>query len=236
MDLIEVSSNQNRHPWELSRTRSILRILQKIKLKENILDIGCGDSYFDRRLAEHFPETTVYGVDINLKQELHEDRVHALKSTEHLPDCKFDCILMMDVLEHIEDDTAYLTDIIKYLKPDGKVIITVPAFMKLYSLHDRELHHYRRYEHKRLNNVITESGLVEESWSYFYFSLIIGRLLTMNRTENLSGWNRNEKNIMTKFVKGVLNADFDVLTFLSRLGIHLPGLSLLSICGLERGK
>ena len=233
MDLSEVSNNQNRHPWELSRTRSILRILERMPMEGNVLDIGCGDSYFDRRFAERFPSVQVYGVDINLQKELHDCNVHAVNSLEYLPKCKFNYILMMDVLEHIEDDAAYLTDILKYLAPNGKVIITVPAFMKLYSLHDRELRHYRRYEHQSLLRVIEKSGLVEERWSYFYFSLIIGRLVTMNRTENLSGWNYTETDLKTKIVLNVLNADFDILTFLSKCGIHLPGLSLLSVCKLK---
>ncbi len=230
MDLSEVSENQNRHPWELSRTRGILRVLDKLQIKGNVLDIGCGDSYFDRRMAERFPDVQVYGVDIYLQEELHEDRVHAVSSLERLPDCQFDYILMMDVLEHIEDDAAYLTDILRFLKPDGKVIITVPAFMKLYSLHDRELHHFRRYEHRGLHEVIRKSGLQEEKWSYFYLSLIVGRLLTMNKTENLSNWEHSAKDLKTRLVTSILNLDFDVLTVLSKIGIHLPGLSLLSVC------
>ena len=235
MDLIEVSENQNRHPWELSRTSRILKVLKKFHIKGRVLDIGCGDSYFDRRLAGEFKNIQVYGVDIYLKKEIHEERVHAVNSLEHLPDCKFDCIIMMDVLEHIKNDKKYLTGILSYLKPDGKVIITVPAFMKLYSLHDRELRHYRRYDHGSLYRVIKKSGLTEIKWSYFYLSLIIGRLMTLNSTQNLSGWNHPEKSLKTKIVKTVLNIDFDVLYFLSRFKIHLPGLSLLSICRLKNG-
>ena len=203
-------------------------------IRGKVLDIGCGDSYFDRQLANLFKDITIYGVDIYLKKEIHEERVHAVNSLEYLPDCKFDCIIMMDVLEHIKNDTEYLTNILKYLKPDGKVIITVPAFMKLYSLHDRELRHYRRYNHTSLHKVIINSGLTEIKWSYFYFSLIIGRLLTMNRTENLSGWKHSEKSFMTNIIKSILNADFDVLYLLSQLNIHLPGLSLLSVCRLKK--
>ncbi len=233
MDLSEVSANQNRHPWELSRTRGILRVLDKLHIKGMILDIGCGDSYFDRRLAENFPDVQVYGVDIYLLEELHEERVHAMNSLEHLPECQFDYILMMDVLEHIEDDAAYLTDVLSFLKPDGKVVITVPAFMKLYSLHDRKLHHFRRYEHRGLHKVIRKSGLQEEKWSYFYLSLIIGRLLTMHKTEALSSWQHSAKDFKTRLVTSILNLDFDVLMVLSGIGIHLPGLSLLSICSLK---
>jgi len=178
MDLIEVSDNQNRHPWELSRTAMMLRQLKKLGIHGNVLDIGCGDSYFDRRLSEENPELDIYGVDIFLEKEMHEGRVHALSSLDHLPDIKFDYIIMMDVLEHIEDDRGYLRDILRLLKKDGTVFITVPAFMSLYSLHDEELKHFRRYNHKQLKEVTVSAGLKEKKWSYFYFCLIPLRLLT----------------------------------------------------------
>lgn len=54
MDLSEVGNNQNRHPWELSRDRGILRVLEKMPMEGNVLDIGCGDSYFDRKFAVRF--------------------------------------------------------------------------------------------------------------------------------------------------------------------------------------
>ena len=229
MDLIETSDNVNRHPWELSRTQKVISKLKKLGIKGNVLDIGCGDSYFDKRLAEAVPDVTVYGVDIFLTDEIHSERVHAVNSLEKLPDVRFDFILMMDVIEHIEDDIGYVKDIVNKLKDEGTVFITVPAFMSLYSLHDKELRHFRRYNHKQLRAVTEAAGLEEAFWSYFYFCLIPLRLLTMNKTENLSGWHESEKSFKTRFVKGVLNIDFSVLSALSHIFIHIPGLSLMSV-------
>lgn len=235
MDLIEVSENPNRHPWELSRTSCIIQVLRSLNIHGNILDIGCGDSYFDHNLLKEDPELCIYGVDIFLKDEdeINDENLHTVNSLDKLPDIKFDCIIMMDVLEHIEDHKEYLTNIVKRLKNDGTVFITVPAFMELFSLHDEELKHFRRYNHRELMEVINAAGLKETKWSYFYFSLVIGRLLTMNKTENLSGWNKSADSLSTKFVTWVLNADFKVLYALSKIGIHLPGLSLMSICKIK---
>jgi SAM-dependent methyltransferase len=236
VDLIEVSNNENRHPWEISRIKCILTQLKKFKIQGTILDIGCGDSYFDKCLIKSEPNLTIYGVDINLTNEFHKKNLHALNSLNHLPNIKFDFIIMMDVLEHIEDDKSYLENILKLLKPEGIVFITVPAFMRLYSLHDKELLHYRRYEHKKLHEMITACGLKEVKWSYFYFSLIIGRLITMNKTENLSSWQRSADNFITKFITAVLNLDFKILSTLSNIGIHMPGLSLMSVCCINQNK
>lgn len=236
MDLIEVSQNVNRHPWELSRTKCIINELKALRLHGKILDIGCGDGYFDRQLVKDFPGIEVYGVDINLENETTEGNLHFLNSLESLPEGQFDFIIMMDVLEHIKNDAEYLSELMTRLKSSGKLLITVPAFMKLYSLHDRELRHYRRYEHKRLSRVLKKCGLIEKSWSYFYLSLILARLLTINSTQNLSGWYHSEKALKTRLVSFVLNADYSVLRFLSKTGIHLPGLSLLSICEKKQKK
>ena len=234
MDLIEVSDNQNRHPWELSRTAMVLNQLKKLKIHGNVLDIGCGDSYFDKRLLKEHPDLHIYGVDIYLENEMHNGNLHALNSLDHLPDIKFDYIIMMDVLEHIEDDKGYLKNVLMRLKKDGTVFITVPAFMSLYSLHDEELKHFRRYNHKQLGEVTKSAGLDEKRWSYFYFCLIPLRLLTKNKTENLSGWQKSEKEFSTRFVTWVLNTDFRFLNVLSRICLHIPGLSLLSV--LKPGK
>jgi len=236
MDLIEVSNNTKRHPWELSRTKCIIKELETLGIKGKVLDIGCGDGYFDRKLIEKFPDIEVYGVDINLEHESNEGRLHFLNSLDSLPACQFEYIIMMDVLEHIKDDAGYLRQLLLKLKDNGKLLITVPAFMRLYSLHDRELRHYRRYEHKRLHRVLKKCGLIEKNWSYFYLSLIFGRLLTINSTQNLSGWYYSEKALKTRLVSFVLNTDYSVLRILSKVGIHLPGLSLLSICEKKQKK
>lgn len=137
---------------------------------------------------------------------------------------------MMDVLEHIEKDSEYLRLIKNKLQDNGIILITVPAFQSLYSLHDKELKHFRRYNHKELYTIIKRSGLIESKWTYFYLSLIFGRIITKNKTENLSSWNKSEESILTKLITWVLNTDATILSSLSKIKLHLPGLSLLSIC------
>lgn len=170
-----------------------------------------------------------------MKSEFHDKNLHAVTSIESLPDIKFDFILMMDVLEHIEDDKAFLAKIVQErLAGNGFVFITVPAFMSLYSLHDKELRHFRRYNHKQLNTLIENCLLKEFYWSYFYFSLVFARLLTKNKTENLSSWRKDEQNFVTRYFVAFLNADFVFCRLLSKIGIHIPGLSLMCVCKKEK--
>ena len=55
LDLSEKTESSFRHPWELSRTEIILRELKKLNISGNVLDIGCGDAYFDDMLLKRFP-------------------------------------------------------------------------------------------------------------------------------------------------------------------------------------
>lgn len=197
-----------------------------------MLDIGCGDSYFDHELLRTFSGIEVYGVDIFLKNDelLKEEHCTTVNSLDSLPDEKFDLILMMDVLEHIKYDKQYLKTIQNRLADSGTLFITVPAFQSLYSAHDAKLHHYRRYNHKSLHKAVIAAGLKEMRWSYFYLSLILARLASMKNQGTLSSWNRSKDDFVTRAVEWTLNIDFAVLNSLSKIGLHLPGLSLMSIC------
>ncbi len=236
MDLTEVAEIKGRHPWELSRAECITKEIQKLGLRRSVLDIGCGDGYFDRGLLARFPEIrTLYGLDIYLKRSYDDGRGHYINNPDDLPGEKFDLILMMDVLEHIEDDKAYIQTVKEHLNDNGVIVLTVPAFMRLYSLHDKELKHFRRYDRHMLKNVFNGSGLKIKSMSYFYLSLVVMRLITINKSENLSMWKYDEKSVKTKLVKTILNADYAVLRFFSRFHIYIGGLSLLAIIEPDKG-
>jgi SAM-dependent methyltransferase len=64
---------------------------------------------------------------------------------------RFDTILYIDVLEHIEDDKSELTRAVRLLRPGGRLIILAPAHQALYSRYDQALGHYRRYDRRKLS-------------------------------------------------------------------------------------
>lgn len=72
---------------------------------------------------------------------------------------RFDSIVMVNVLEHIEDDAESLVRLREALRPGGRLVLYVPAFMLLYSKFDREIGHYRRYRKPGLTALLRESGL-----------------------------------------------------------------------------
>ena len=155
---------------------------------------------------------------------------HYVNSYDAVKGKKFDFVLLMDVLEHIENDVLFMESLKQYLKKDTVVFLTVPAFQRLFSFHDMQLRHFRRYDFQELHKKLKKSGYEVEDYSYFYLSLIFLRIISRRKTHNLGMWNWPESNLVTVAIKWCLNMDYRVLRFLSNKGIHVGGLSLLVIC------
>lgn len=88
----------------------------------------------------------------------------AAKYPEH-----FDTVYSVDVMEHIEDDKAYLNQCFELLKPGGACIVLVPALQYLYSSLDKSIGHYRRYDKKMVRRLVEGTGFQIEKMSYNNF-------------------------------------------------------------------
>jgi 2-polyprenyl-3-methyl-5-hydroxy-6-metoxy-1,4-benzoquinol methylase len=82
----------------------------------------------------------------------------------------FDSIVAMNVVEHIEDHELAIANCYKLLKPQGHVIILVPAYQWLFNKFDVGLEHFRRYTKKRLINLISKNNF--EIMHSQYFNLV----------------------------------------------------------------
>ena len=69
---------------------------------------------------------------------------------QDLPGRRFDTILYIDVLEHIEDDHAEMRRAAAHLKPGGAVIVLSPAHQWLFTPFDAAIGHFRRYSKRTL--------------------------------------------------------------------------------------
>src|SRR6185503_570835 len=78
-----------------------------------------------------------------------------------------DAICFFDVLEHLEDDAAALRGAASNLAADGLVLATVPAYKWLWTSHDSEHHHFRRYTTERLGAAFRAAGLTTVQLGYF---------------------------------------------------------------------
>ena len=79
----------------------------------------------------------------------------------HLPfrNAAFDCVVAMDVIEHIEDDSAALRNIARLLSPGGHAVLIVPAHRWLFGTLDRFLGHFRRYSLGQFDELLRGVGL-----------------------------------------------------------------------------
>lgn len=249
MDINEVSKDmKNRHPWELSRTKCILKSMEQYlsdsnqELSRKYLNIGAGDMYYDYILMEKYKKDRLYAVDIGYSgTDSESDKIQKFNYLEEIQANNFDYALMMDSLEYMEDDVAYLKKLNDKLKPGSYIFFTLPAFQKLFSQHDVIVKQLRRYDIKSFSQVINEIPqikIVEEH--YFYFSLLCVRYL--QKCLHLSidpehkvttGWKFNERSLITRLVTGLLNLDFELGLFLSKHGICVPGLSMFVVCRKE---
>lgn len=84
---------------------------------------------------------------------------------------RFDVICAFEVLEHIEDDHAALTQWMSWLKPGGQLLLSVPAHMKLWNARDEWAGHVRRYERDSLMALFKRAGLEIRKFECYGFPL-----------------------------------------------------------------
>ena len=79
----------------------------------------------------------------------------------------FSAVTCLDVLEHLENDSGLLAEMVRVCKPGGFILVTVPAMPFLWSSHDEALHHKRRYVKKQLLNRIASLNCTVTRSTYY---------------------------------------------------------------------
>jgi len=141
----------------------------------------------------------------------------------------FDVITALDVIEHIDDDVGSLKAMHSLLKPDGKIVITVPAYMFLWSSFDEINEHKRRYTRPELREKLIEAGFTIEKISYYntllFPAVFIVRML--NIILNRDG--ASDIDMPSKPVNSILGFIFGLEKYLLR-AFNLPfGVSVLAV-------
>jgi SAM-dependent methyltransferase len=196
----EMSETEDHHWWFVARRKILLSKLKSLKLPADakILEVGVGTGG-NLEMLSAFGD--VQGIEMNKdaialanKKTGGAFKIHQGMCPDGIPkfNQKFDLICMFDVLEHVEKDTETLSAIRPLLKENGQLIITVPAYQWLWSMHDEHLHHQRRYTITKLRHDAETSGWKTMSSSYFNFMLfpviaLIRLKDKMLKNENFAG-------------------------------------------------
>ncbi|HVG42971.1 MAG TPA: methyltransferase domain-containing protein [Chitinophagaceae bacterium] len=243
MDITELKRQKviTRHPWEIERVQVLIFLMNKyVPRVDHVADIGGGDAYVLKSLCKKNIGKKFTAVDTAYTVEVIEhikDEKCAIHFYNEMPaNLKADSILLMDVLEHCEDDNALLREAKDLATEYTTFFITVPAFQQLFSRHDVLLQHYRRYTENSLTALCKRNGFVVKESGYFFSSLLLIRVIQLfleklgftNSKKSIDNWKGG--NAITKLFCFFLKLDFFIGRTFSRLGIKLPGLSTYCIC------
>jgi hypothetical protein len=255
MDLVEAKArgfeSLVRHPWEQARLSLVHRLIQRhanLRRGDVVLDIGCGDTFVAEELARRYPGVQFNAVDSNftdalidtLRARLTVPNVSLFASLDSVPVSKpAALVLLMDVIEHVADDAAFLGGICQsaFVGGDTRLLITVPSYQSLFCSHDRFLGHYRRYSGTTLRALFTRVNLQCDAGGYLFASLLPVRVLQVFR-ERLAGSSDAPTDLATwgggaaraRTLAAVLTLDGRISLALARAGIRIPGLSNFAIC------
>lgn len=163
------------HWWFVARRRIIAQFLHAHLPKREeplrILEIGCGTGS-NLPMLTRFGHVEAIEPDSGARQ-IALDRFDVsisdgmLPDGLHVSDGVYDLVVMLDVLEHIEDDAAALAQVKRKLKPGGRLLLTVPAMPWLWSSHDEAHHHFRRYTTNGLVGALSAARYTIHHHSHF---------------------------------------------------------------------
>lgn len=168
------------HFWMIWRFKVLehwLKTMKLLKTGETYLEVGCGHGQFllqsDRDLG-----IIVDGCDLNLfaleKIVNAKGKVFVYDIGEKNPNMinHYNGIFLLDVIEHIEDDKAFLSTALAHSKKGGIVVVNVPALHFLFSKYDIVAGHKRRYSKQELYTLFERCGIEPIHIGYWGFSLL----------------------------------------------------------------
>ena len=178
--------------------------LVRPQLGTQVLEVGCGIGTMSRQMLDTNPALQLVCIEPNANcarrahEELHGQTRVTIRMC-HLEECelselqqqRFDTVVCVNVLEHIEDDVSALAMFREVVAgTGGKVLIFVPAVQRIYGPHDAALGHHRRYSRRSLAAAFQSAGLDAVSIKYTNPIGLLGwmyNLYISGNTEHTSG-------------------------------------------------
>lgn len=150
---------ENRHWWYYGRRETLLRLLDRYGVQGRFaLDVGGGTGIWGQALRRRRFEVRLIEPEPALRENLEQMKFDvlpvSLPGPFPIPDGSFELVTCLDVLEHVVDDRASVQELWRILRVDGHLLITVPAHPHLWSKHDEDCGHVRRYTRKALESLL----------------------------------------------------------------------------------
>jgi SAM-dependent methyltransferase len=186
---------EDAHWWFVARRKIARRMLASLKLPAQaaILEAGCGTGGNFALLREF---GSVHGMELDesaralaLRRGPADVRAGRLPEAIPFDGARFDLVVLMDVLEHLEYDLESLRALRARLKPGGWIYATVPALPFLWSAHDTTHHHRRRYVAKSLRQITETAGFKIHFLSY-YNTVLFPLAASVRLVDRLRGYDK----------------------------------------------
>ncbi len=165
---------ESRHWWFGAKHKIVRNLLHRYLpmsagRKPRVVDLGCGCGYLLSLIKDEYDavgmDSFQQAIDFSGKRGV---RVEFGSLPEPVPfeNESFDCLMLLDVLEHLQDDHACFARAIKLLKPGGIAICTVPAYPWLWTKRDEYHQHFRRYTRSAFKTLMSIDGVKPEFVSH----------------------------------------------------------------------
>ena len=197
----------------------------------SIADVGTGIGLFLKKLEKEGLASPNRSIGIDPAHETPSTAVGSLiPIVPYFPSgSSYDLVLMMDVLEHVENDLALINNTAEHIRQNGYLLITVPALPFLMSSHDRFLGHYRRYTINSLRDVINKSENIRVMKLHYFFAGILPiaipkRLYNKNKSGVTSDMKPLSKNL-NFILKALCSIELKISSY-----NRIAGLSAVAVC------
>ncbi len=184
----ELLNQMERSWWYRARARVVATALGRVGVQRvsTVLDFGAGFGGMYPSLKEFGDHIDAFEPDAEADTAARKRGYRNVFSAESdaLVPLSYDLIGAFDVVEHIEQDLAFLKRAHVALKPGGYIAITVPAFPFLWSTHDVNHHHFRRYTKASMTTVLNGAGfeVIYKSYWNMFLSVPAGLMRLLGRT------------------------------------------------------
>lgn len=238
MDLKEeaaIGSQIDTHWYYVSKARMLATHIARLMPSRkalHVLDVGAGAGWFSKWLLSNDLAARATcidpGYDIDRDEEIAGRPLAFRRSATAADSTDVDLVLMMDVLEHVDDDAALLSEYLSVVQDRVPVFITVPAFQFLWSSHDIFLEHRRRYTLRLLEDTINRAG-GDTMDKHYYFGAIFPLAATVRLMQRGGDATSSDMKPVPTAVNATLKATCSAERSVMRFN-QLAGLSAVGIC------
>lgn len=191
----------------------------RVSSPRRLLDVGSADAPSLGWLRGDFER---YSLDIDPRGLVAGEGICGSATALPFKDGAFDVVSAFDVVEHCDDEVAAMSELARVLSPDGRLMISVPAYQWAWTDHDEQAGHYRRYTQKRLRAVVEGAGLTVQHATYGFtavFPLFVAERLLRRWRERRHGARRAHQDglpqvspVLDRMLVGASRVESRVLT------------------------